>query len=416
MHRNYFYCLKSFYVLISVMYLPGLFFFPFFSEAYSRYFNYSGHLYSYFFIVFTTFCILVFISFLIIDKLPFLKIRTLKSRLTISFISFVIFLYFIFSLYFFINFSSSFRHQNRLSDAGGIVTALFFLKPLIYFLVALMLIHILNGNVLGKVTKLLLLLILVSTILFLNSSLQFIVIPIILIMLFSPHLLVIKLNKIKFRYVFGFIFLVPLFLFAVIFIGVGNKVGYEFLLSETGFYYLKGFGNILFPRLSTSLFSSVILFEYYLQGFSYSDKVIDGISSTLFNRLSLLFPFDNFNSDIISTINRLNYLTVFNSESGYAARAGASPGIISSVFYMPYFPFTIFLIPIYIALIFKAIKYHMGPNLKMNTLSMLILPYLILSLFEAPLNIFYIIDPEFFLFFTIIVLSRLINVENVFSK
>ena len=106
-------------------------------------------------------------------------------------------------------------------------------------------------------------------------------------------------------------------------------------------------------------------------------------------------------------------MEVFNH---HADRAGASPGIISSVFFVPLFPYTFFIIPVYVALVFKSIRYHMKTSIRFNFLAMLILTYLILSLFEAPLNILYIVDPMFFLFITVVFLSRFINVEEVFSK
>lgn len=413
MDKQYFYCLKAFFAFLGLMYIPGLIYYPFFQDGFHNYFNYSGGLYGNFFVVFTFFSIATFLSFWFFSKIPYMKINYLNSKFIFYFISIMIVVFFILSIFFFYNYTSSFRHKNRLADAGGAVTLLFLLKPLIYFIVSLMLLHVLNGNGLGKKSRLLLILILVSTVLFLNSSLQFIIIPVILIILFAPKMLVINFYSINLKYLLLILISGPILCFVVVFIGVGNKLGYDFLLTKEGWVYLKGFGNVLFPRMSTSLFSTVIMFDNFYNGVTFSSEVYNGIASTLSNRLSLIFPSENFNSDLISTVNRLNYMEVFNH---HADRAGASPGIISSVFFVPLFPYTFFIIPVYVALIFKSIRYHMKTSIRFNFLSMLILTYLILSLFEAPLNILYVVDPMFFLFFTVVFLGRFINVEEVFSK
>lgn len=413
MDKQYLYCFKAFLILLVVMYVPGLFYFPFFYDGYLNYFNYNGGLYFYFFIISLFFVFVTFLCFLAVGKIPYIKVRPLSSRVVFFILAVIVFIFFIFSVYFFLNFTSSFRHKNRLSDAGVLVAFLFFIKPIVYYIVALMLIHVLNGFKLGSWSRFLLFLILISTILFLNSSLQFIIVPIILIMLFFPRLLFVELNRLGFKYVLLIVFLVPVSCFLVVFIGVGNKVGYNFLLSDEGVYYLKNFGSVLFPRMSTSLFSSVVIFENIISGYYFSDKVVDGILATLTNRFSLFLPLDKFDADLINTVNRLNYLEVFNS---HADRAGASPGIISSVFFFPLFPLSFFIIPMYVAIIFKSLRYHMKKEIRVNLISMMILPYLLISLFEAPINILYILDPIFFLFISIVFLGRFINSHVVFSK
>jgi len=413
MDKQYFYCFKTFLVFIAVMYIPGLFYFPFFSEGYFSYYNFSGGLYQNFFILITCFLMITLICFWFLGNIPYFRIPTLNSRIIFFILVLMFFLYFFLAVYFNLNFSSSFRHNNRLSNAGPLIGLLFFIKPIIYFIVLLMLIHVLNGNKLGRYSRYLLLLTVLSTVLFLNSSLQFIIIPVIIIVLYFPRFLILGFRELNIRYILAIAIFIPLFCVLVVLVGVGNKVGFSFLFTKEGFDYLKVVGGVLFPRMSTSLFSSVIIMDKHLDGITYSLDVLNGIQGTLANRFSLLFPTDNFNSDLIHTVNRLNYIEVFKS---HADRAGASPGIVSSIFYTPFFPFTFILIPLYVAHVFKAIRYHMKDSLKMNVLSMLILSYLIISLFESPLNILYVLDPIFILFVTVTFFGRLINIDKVFSK
>ncbi|ATG76504.1 hypothetical protein [Pseudoalteromonas sp. 1_2015MBL_MicDiv] len=412
MDSTFFQCYKSFVLLFVVIYLPGLLFYPFFSEGFSSYFNYTEGVYLNSFILIFSFLFLTFISFYLVSKIPYTKVYYINSKLCLLIVFSVVLVYFLLSVNFSLNFTSSFRHKNRLSNAGGLVAVLFFLKPIIYFIVSLMLINILNGRGFGRKGKILLFLILISSILSLNSSLQFIIVPIIFIMIVSPGLMTKNFYDFNIKYLLTTILFIPLICIVVVFIGIGNKVGYDYLLSSEGLNYILNYGNTLFPRMSTSLFSSVILLNNTLNGVFYSSEVLDGIHATLLNRFSLILPIDNFDSSLINTVNRLNYLEVFRN---HADRAGASPGIISSIFYTPFFPATFFIIPLYIACIFRALRVHMK-NIRFNFLSVIIFPYLILNLFESPLNILYIADPVFILFFTVVFLGRFINVEEVFSK
>ena len=270
-----------------------------------------------------------------------------------------------------------------------------------------------NGNSIGRKTKLLVLLIFISSILSLNSSLQFIVIPLILLMLYSPSLLTTPLKQLRRSTIFIALLIFPILGGVIIFIGIGNKIGYEYLLTDEGVSYVLSYGDRLFPRMSSSLFSSVIIFNNILDGVNYSDRVIGAINATAINRLSLLTPFGGFDSTILDTVDRLNYLEVFHR---HAPRAGASPGLISSIFYTPFFPFTIFLIPLYVAIVFRSVRYHMAMNIKFNLFSYVFLFYLLINLFEAPLNLLYVLDPQFILFFTVVVLGRFINIKKIFSR
>ncbi|WP_138956974.1 hypothetical protein [Pseudoalteromonas sp. BSi20439] len=337
----------------------------------------------------------------------------MDSTLVYYVIFFIVILYFALSINFAVNFTSSFRHKNRLADAGPLVSILFMMKPIVYFIVSLAVIHILNGNVLGRNSKIFMFLILISTIMFLNSSMQFIFIILVAIVLWAPKLLIVNFKELNFKALFLVIVLAPLVCIFVIFIGIGNKVGYDYLLSNEGLSFLMGFGDLLFPRMSTSLFSSVVIFEKALNGTFFGNDVISGIEATLSNRFALINSSGTFDPSLIDTVNRLNYLEVF---SNHAERAGASPGIIASSFFTPLFPFSFFIVPLYVAFIFRSLRYHMSKQAKFSLLSFLALPYLIINLFESPLNIFYIFDPILILFLNVCFFGRFVNINAVFKK
>ena len=412
MSRQYFECFKVFLILIVVFYIPGLLYYPFFIDAYYEYYNYTGGLYLNAFFLIISFVVMTYLSFLFLDKFPFIKTRSINSNFIFFILILLVVTFLILSVNFSLYYSSSFRHNNRLANSY-LVAFMFFLKPIIFYILSLVLIYVLNGNSIGRKTKLLVLLIFISSILSLNSSLQFIVIPLILLMLYSPSLLTTPLKQLRRSTIFIALLIFPILGGVIIFIGIGNKIGYEYLLTDEGVSYVLSYGDRLFPRMSSSLFSSVIIFNNILDGVNYSDRVIGAINATAINRLSLLTPFGGFDSTILDTVDRLNYLEVFHR---HAPRAGASPGLISSIFYTPFFPFTIFLIPLYVAIVFRSVRYHMAMNIKFNLFSYVFLFYLLINLFEAPLNLLYVLDPQFILFFTVVVLGRFINIKKIFSR
>ncbi|MBA6353595.1 hypothetical protein [Colwellia sp. BRX9-1] len=406
-------CFKSFFIFVCIIYLPGLLFFLGFEKGYMKYYNFDGGLYSAFIILFPLFNLIVFLCFYYLGKIPIIRFSRLNSNLSLFLIFVVSFCYFLLSVNFSLNFTSSFRHINRLSNAGPLVSLLFLMKPMMFFIVALMLIHILNGSQLGGKSRFALFLILIASVLSLNSSLHFLAIPILLCMLFKPKVFLLTSKDINWRNMLVAMFFVPVVASLVIFIGIGNKVGYAYLISAEGIVFLKGYGDILFPRMSTSLFSSVIMLQHSFDGISYSNDIFDAITSTLYNRFSLILPLDNFDSSLINTVNRLNYMVVF---ANHAERAGASPGIISSVFYTPLFPLTLVIIPVYVFILYRSLAYHMNQDIKLNLLSCIVLPFLLLNLFESPINIFYLLDPIFILFFTVVFLGKFIDINTVFTK
>ena len=300
--------LKSFFILISFFYLPGLIFYPFWNEAYNHYFVFEGAPY----IIFFGFCFLFFVFYACLAKvrMPSIKHFFLNERFIFYIFTSVVFLYFIASVDFFLNQTSSFRHASRLQEAGPLVKVLFFIKPIINIFVCYLLIYVVSGGKLGKKTKIAILLIIISSIMSLNASLH-VILPLILVfLLIYPSLYQSNLVAVLLRP--SGVLVVVLGIFAVslvIFIGIGNKVGYALLLSDEGWQYLLNYGSVLFPRISTSLFSLVTVVDScFFSGFC-SIEVQNTFFNTFSNRLSLVLGLD-FDTTIIDTVNRYNYLFV----------------------------------------------------------------------------------------------------------
>jgi hypothetical protein len=289
---------------------------------------------------------------------------------------------------------------------------MFFLQPLIAIYVLFNIIHVLNGYLIGKKSKVLLIFILFSQLLSLNSALQVFFIIFISILLISPGLYRVQLSEIRVKYLFLIVILTPVACVGVLVIGLGNKVGFGFLLSSEGLVYFNNSIGSIISRISSSLMAAATVYDCCLFDDSLSLTSYEGMAETISNRFQLIQGSDDFDKEIIKTVSRENFLLVFQ---GYIARAGASPGVLASIIYMPIYPLGFVILPIIHVIIARIISYQLNSNIKYNMLSMLAIPYFILPFFEAPLNIFYVLDP---LFISLLFLFcwRFINVKKLFSK
>lgn len=396
-----------------LFYVPGLILFNFLPESYLLQYKYTGQPYTSFFIMGSFFSVsLIFLSVLF-DKINLTTNVYFPTQLVYIATKLLILIYFICSIIFFINYDASFRHTSRLSEAGMAVKIIFFLQPLIFIYILFALVHILNGNKLGRESRNLIILFLIGMLLSLNSSLSLIAIFSISALIFKPDLLKTPLKDINFKRIFLILIIIFIAIVGVIFVGLGNKVGFEYLLTKDGLDFIYySVGNIV-ARVSSSLMSNATLFDCCSTSIDISVSTVEGIYTTFMNRLSLVIPLGgDFNNNIIETVNRSNYLIVFKGE---LARAGASPGVLATIFYIPIFPFGFIILPLFYVFLSKVIASKLSNNCHYNLLSLAILPLFILPLFEAPLNILYIIDPVFisFIFFISIVF---IDVDKLYIK
>lgn len=319
------------------------------------------------------------------------------------FVFFIVVLLVVSSIYFFIFYDSSFRHKSRLLDAGIIVSILFLVKPWAKLLILVYLIRVLNGAGLRRMDKFIALSILFSVAISINSSLDIAFIFIIFFMLLWPRVFVKPFLSYNCLTKVLVLVIGLLACLLVLFVGIGNKVGYSTLLDDGGVSYVLGYMGNVAPRISSSLFSSATLIECCFFSSDLSDESIRGITSTFSNRLDLIF-YGKYNSSLIDTINRNNYLIVFNH---HAERAGASPGILASQIYTPFHPASLFFLPILYVLIIKLVSSKIIHDVSYSFVSMIAIGYLLMSFFEAPLDILYIFTPitiQFVLFFSIFTL------------
>lgn len=393
-------------IYTSIVYLPGIFLYFGFQEGFNITYRVASNPIIPFSLTFISFAFFFFCYALIFDNFH-LYSRKLDKRIAQAFIIFLLMLMVLTSFYFFINFSdSSFRHTSRFSESSPLVALLFLLLPIMKYLVAKIVLHVSSGYSINKFTRNFLVVFLICSLFSINSSLGIIIIPVLLLLLYKKKLLIEKIEIKNFIYLA--IAAIPLMLL-IVYVGIGNKIGYDFIFWDNAYGYLKDYFLVVLIRPTTSLFSVVYLFELYLFDFNFSLNTFQATFDTFTNRVSLLLGL-GFNSELIPTVDRINYLELYNA---YNPRAGATPNILASMYLMP---FGVIFIPAYVYLVIRLVFLNYSNTKKHNVISILIVSIMILSMFEAPINIFVIIDQNFITFVFIILYEFFFNSKKVFGE
>lgn len=398
--------------LLFIFYFPSIFYYLLFTEAYEAQYRISFN--PIVFVLGSLFLYSVFLYFFyrISRKVKIRQYFFWPSNFTVLFFRFIVLIFFICSVYFFLFQDISFRHTSRLSDGGFIIILMFHLYPIILAYLLFGIIFIIQGGSLGFNSRLSFILIGFSLILSANAASQILLIVIVFIMILRPSFFVSHI-KISRLFIMSLIFL-PVG-FAVIFFGFINKVGYQAVISgEYG--SLIQLLNIVATRLGSSMMSIASAFNennFWANNFKVTEQVFESFIVTFYNRLLLIIPsLGSFNNDLIETVNRINFTRLYNL---YLPRAGASPGPVASMFYVPFFPMGLILLPLFYSYLFRCIDRHLIRDFRYNIFALSAIGLLILPLFEAPLNILYIIDPMF-VFLCILLIYKRINIFKLYEN
>jgi hypothetical protein len=155
--------------------------------------------------------------------------------------------------------------------------------------------------------------------------------------------------------------------FTILFFGLANKMGVEVaydLLRDGAFVDL-----LLIPmaRLSVHFYSLSYHLTYTLFDFDFQMQSIPNVIQNLNFRLSYLFGLEAQKPDIVSSA-RLNSLSIYLDPRD---RNGASPGLIGSIFFIPFFPFSILISVLYVSFIYRKIESLFNKNKKYSLMTIL---------------------------------------------
>lgn len=396
-----------------LFYGPGFLLAPIFREYFTRYYSLYEYPYLYvapigliffaaFFSIYYFWCSSPNLKFGL--KLPALALRAFFCVSVIVFVCL--------SVIFFINYDVSFRHKGRLSEAGALTVSLFAVRMIVQYYVLLCILQVVSGGKLNAMAKLLLVLIGIGCALSLTASLQVAMFLLIMALLagggiFSQRLHSIQIGRVVVIAI-GLIIVVP----GVLIVGLGNKVGFELLLSEEGLGFVYDQVGVVVPRAATSFMSTAVLAANDLISYDRAVNAMESIRFTIANRTAYLFGM-TFDEGLFDTINRANYLEVF---AEHARRAGASPGVLASLFYTPFFPFNLILLPLFYAILLHSVFVLVRPGAQCGFLGCIAVFYLLIPFFEAPLDVFYIFSPIFVFFLIVILGGKLIDLDRLFGR
>lgn len=305
----------------------------------------------------------------IVSPLKRIHIRTF-SRPYLNVVVMVIFLYL--SIKFYYQYGLRYRQSGDiLSESEGYVIILTCLK---YYFTLFLLLKIADLSFDIKIGKLDILNIILGALAFyFANSAAFDMLKVLIAILllwnifFSINLFHTNLKKFNFLSFFLTIIALSVGFILILFFGLANKMGvdvvYDLFLSSEIIDLLM----IPLARLSVHFYSLSYHLTYSLFDFDFQMQSIPNVMENLKYRLSFLFGLDATKPDIVSSA-RLNSLSIYIDPR---ERNGASPGLIGSIFFIPFFPFSIFISAIYVRFIYRKIASLFNKNKKYSLMTIL---------------------------------------------
>lgn len=329
---------------------------------------------------------------------------------------------FLLSLNFFVNYNLTFRHTGgkTVSGEGFEIIILLALKSYFKAYTFFIILKIINSLEIKKHEYIICLLVSLSYILSIMGSLDILYIIISFFIGMKRHkiLFIKKDKKIKlFAKVFK-IFILIIIGLTIIFIGNANKTGTDEAtkkfsdINQTTELYIN-----TVRRISTWYISVIILGEKDPFDNERSFESLNGIFSNTSGRIqTIMGSKEDLNErHKVWSVNRMNYLQIFSMDT--RERTGASPGLIASFFYIPYFPFNLLFMVFYTIFILRYFNQgfqYRNKQYKFSNLLNIIILYYLIPMFESPVDLINFIGPTFiysFFFFglldRIIVLAKL---------
>ena len=368
--------------------------------------KFNGVNYSFLYVLFSIIFFLI-IFFIVNRVIPFFyfsfkikKISNIKSFLKWIFLI----LFFISALNFSMNYGLNFRHSNRLSETGFLVQILGFLRIIAIYIVFTYFTYIIRGNLLLIKDRIYLFILFFSYSLCITGSLHVVFLPIVLMLVFLSNnkLKIILINQnISMKKAILFFGIALIISIGVVFVGIANKIGVEktfnlFIDSEMLDYIL----SLVSMRVSTSYFSLLIMAHDHIFNYDLQFNIYMMHLQNFLDRLMFIMSISDYtNTQEIQSINRFNYLILFKND--ISNTAGAAPGLIASIFYLPIFPINFLLMSIYLVMIFRILNIYIGYK-KLSFIAIVIIYYFLFVFFEAPPLILRIIDPMS-LYFTLFI-------------
>ena len=170
---------------------------------------------------------------------------------------------------------------------------------------------------------------------------------------------------------------------ATLYFGLANKMGYESAYELIFGGTLLEFIVIPLSRLSVHFYTLAYHLTYNIFNFDFQFETLPNVIENLTFRLSHLFGFDYQKPDIVSSA-RLNSLSIY-----YDPREtnGATPGLIGSIFFIPFFPVSIFISLFYVCFILKKVEQIFNNHKRASLISILYMVSLVQAFTDAQIDL-----------------------------
>jgi hypothetical protein len=310
--------------------------------------------------------------------------------------------YFVLGVWFSQNYSLNFRHQESLSEAGGLAFFLFgFRSWFKAYLLYLILKH-LNGVNITLFDRTILFSSMISLALAPVSSYDVIFLALSFLLSLGLENIVFPryrskniLKKIAnlFKPILGVVLVV-----ATVYSGTANKIGTE----ATNELFLEGDVTEFFlmktvQRASTWMVS-IMAITKEPDNFIDPDmaaETMSGIISNLGLRMCKLVGTECGEPPKYWSVNRRNFYYVYRPEL-WAPRTGSSPGIFASAFYIPFFPIGVILVVLYTLFVLRRLSGALHrEGIHLDMIGVFLLLFFVSALFESPIDYINFLSPSF---------------------
>lgn len=303
------------------------------------------------------------------------------------------------SIYFYQNFSMSFRQKESISDGGVIIIVMFALRALFKVVIFHYLVNVMIGEKLTKIRRGIVYIVLISFSLTIMTSYDVVLLTSMLILVFNKEKIFKSFSSINIgKFVFSIVILLVTIIL-VIFVGIANKIGVdEALRLFSDRELIKFVILIVLKRLSTHFISIITAGNNYYNDLELIIKLSESQISNLINRFLILFGSnEEVNKPEIWSVNRLNYLRLFQDIDN--EKTGSSPGVFASIFYFPNIIFGIIVTAIFIIWILRKVSDLVKVIKSNNFIGYFIFLFFIIPLFESPIDLINFLSPSFIYFF-----------------
>lgn len=393
---------KIFLLYLTVTYLPGCILFAFFSKHF--FFLYNGFDKGFLpLLLIPVVVLLVVIFHYLVPKTDvFTRFRVVSPfRMTLVNLSLSA-IYAVLSAKYYLDYGLQFRHSGMgLSDVSFYVTLMFFLKQYVRAYTLYELLSLLNNSE-HRFNRLALTFGIFGSFFSLGAASD---IPMILI----PACFVLLPKSILKRFLNAGIWNLRALLkntvkmvvvlaagVLMLFVGTANKFGVDETLGLMDDEELQEVViRASTTRVSMSLASLINMGNNYLNDRSVQITAVGGPLENLRARANGILGISVIDKPDAWSVNRLNFLLTYKTDH---ERAGASPGLIASGLYLPFFPFNLLLIAFYTLIILRWLQKSTSYG-QYSPLVLLTILYFVIPVFQSPIDHFLnFLDPAFVYF------------------